>query len=119
MSIPLSVARPDPCDEMIPFLYKVDQAALYILHVSGGYFASQVIAVIVVGTQFLDLLLLDVRVHAVIRLELTEYAVFLRFYLVVGLVDREIARGGEQSVPPRLAFIELITEFSLRGRSRR
>lgn len=56
---------------------------------------SQVIAVIVVGTQFLDLLLLDVGVHAVIRLELTEYAVFLRFYLVVGLVDREIARGGE------------------------
>jgi len=44
-----------------------------------------------------------------------EYAVFLRFYLVVGLVDREIARGGEQSVPPRLAFIELITEFTLPG----
>ena len=40
---------------------------------------------------------------------------YLADILGVGLVDREIARGGEQSVPPRLAFIELITEFSLPG----
>ncbi len=66
-------------------------------------------AVLVVVEKLLHLHLLHVSIVIVVRLKGLKQRIFLRLYRFRTLIDREIKRGNERTVHPRLADIIAIT----------